>query len=353
MIFTASRGELADAISRAASGLPSRPLQDIYAMIHVMTDEDSCWLTAGDGDTIVSAAVSGLVSSGGSCAVPGRMLAEMAKYFAGSSVTLRHDSGMLEITAGRSRMALPAIDGGAYPKWLPPPAPSIWLDGEQFTAAIRKVAPAAGSTPPALTAVCLDVNGDVLRLVASDGGKMAYAEVKASLAGPPPAAPALLPARAARRFAATGSLGIGWDDALIGMQADGARMASRQIAGKYLPWQKVLAKEPGKAVAADARELTRALRMAQLAAGDTGRVQLAFSGDGLAVSSGDEGRECSEHVSLDYDGDDVTFLFGAQDLLDGLAGCGAVPGLAFTRPPAPLFLRDGEFRWMIAPRREL
>lgn len=357
MIFTAGCDQIAGVISRAASGLPSHPLQDIYGTIHIAAGEDSVRLTAGDGDVTISATVPGvLVSSDGSCVVRRRVLAEMSRYFAGNSVTVEYKDKRLEITAGKSRFTLPAADGDTYPQWAAPPAPAVRLDGEQFTAAIRRVAPAAADgAPPALTAICLDLeSGEHLQMVATDAARMAYTEVPVTPAGMLPGKPALLPARAARRIAVTGETGIGWDDSLIGVQADGMRMVSRQVSGKYLPWQKVMAKEPGTITAsADAKDLTRALRMAQLAASTTGRVEMTFSSAGLAVSSGDEGQECAEHVDAEYHGEEVTFLFGAQDILDGLAGCGSVAGMAFTQPPAPLFLRDGEFRWMVAPRREL
>ena len=50
----------------------------------------------------------------------------------------------------------------------------------------------------------------------------------------------------------------------------------------------------------------------------------------------------------------MTFLLGAQDVLDGLSGCGAVASMAFASSPARVFLRgEGSYRWMLAPRREL
>jgi DNA polymerase-3 subunit beta len=354
MIFTASCDQLAAVISRAASGLPAHPLQDTYTLLHMITAEDSVWLTAGDGDTAVTATGAALVTSGGSCVVRGRMLAEMSRYLSGSSVTFEYRDRQLLITAGRSRFTLPAAGGDTYPKWAQPPAPVIWLDGGELTAAIRRVAPAAADgAPPALTAIRLEAEDGKLVMVATDTARMAYVTLPIGDVALPPA---LLPARAARRLAWEGETGIGWDDALIGIEADGIRMVSRQIAGPYLPWRKVMGKEPGQVTTTvDVKEMTRALRMAQLAAGNGGRVELALTGrNGVTVSAGADGQDCAEHVDAEYDGGDVTFLFGVQDVLDGLAGCGEErAGMTFTKSSAPLFIRDGEYRWMVAPRREL
>jgi DNA polymerase-3 subunit beta len=379
MIFTASCDQLATVISRAAQGLPPHPLQDIYGMIRLETDLDAgmILMTAGDGDVTVTASVSCLPQAYGSCVVRGRVLAEMSKYFAGSSATFEYGEKRLEIAAGKSRFTLPAGSGDAYPEWAQSPPATLRLDGEQFASAVRRVVPAASGTAPVLTAIRLEPGDGVLILVATDVARMAYASVPFQVTGavhlglplgpivplPPPSGAALLPSKAAQRFARDleGMVYMGWNDALIGLKLvagdlSATEMVSRQIAGKYLPWRKVMSAEPGEfpVTGIDVKDLARALRMAQLAAGEGGRAELAFTADGLTVSAGDEGQECSEHVDMEYQGEDVTFLLGAQDVLDGLSGCGAVASMAFASSPARVFLRgEGSYRWMLAPRREL
>jgi len=126
----------------------------------------------------------------------------------------------------------------------------------------------------------------------------------------------------------------------------------RQVGGEYLPWRNVMAKEPEHYYQVDPKELTRALRLVQLAS-SFDRITAVFGDGAMVLTGGEGGQRCREDIPCSYQGEFRKFLLGAQYLLDGLAGCGDTAEVAFTEAPAPLFLRSGQYKYSLQPRREL
>jgi DNA polymerase III beta subunit, N-terminal domain len=362
--FTAKTQDLAALTAKVAQGLPSHPAQPVYAGFLMKTDLDAgnVSILASDGEMMQEVAGACDAESWGKCIVPGRLLNDISRYFAGDEVHFEHIGSELKITSGRSEFSLPARDADEYPVWKEPAPAFLQVDAAELAAGFRKVAPATGDNPVVLSAICMEPEEDALSLVTTDHSRMAVVQLPftpVNFWGRFPAA--LLPVRAAERFARNleGIAGIGWDEDMMLIQYaappfSGGRMIARLFQPPYLPWRKVLKLEPeGPGIACDTKELTRATRMAQLAAGPDNRISWTFGHHEVAVRAEREGRACTEYVPCMYEGTSQVFLLGAQHALDGLAGCGDTTQMTFTEPPAPLFLTSGNLKYMLKPRREL
>lgn len=382
LIFTADKEILHGAITRAVQGLPSRPHKPVLAgmLFTSITFADGSpsqvSVTASDEDLVFIAHFPAQVHETGTALLPGRMLSEMARYFPSGDIAVSYrDGGTADIAIRKSRFTISADDGKEYPRWRPPVGVLGTLDAAEFAAAVRKVTSAAARSDPVLSCVSVGLDegdGPALSLVCTDRSRMAVAFPKLS-----PSAPiasldcpdqALVPVGVMERFARVagdGEVHIGWDEKVIMLLADGLQVFSRQISNEAPPafegapprylfpgWRKVLARMPDTLVKADTAELVRAVRMAQLAAGENDRIVLTFRSDGLEVAASGDAR-VREHVEMGWDGEEVSAGFGAARLLDGLSGAGAVTEVGFTVPSAPLFLASGGFTYMMQQMRDL
>jgi DNA polymerase III subunit beta len=360
MIFTADRKELAEAIGRVAAGLPARPAQPVYAGLHLLAGADNAVkLTSSDGEMrFTSSADAGVVQQCGSCVVPGKLLSDISSYWAAGTVTFAREGSQLLITSGRSTFTLTAADGDIYPAWKEDVPAFLAVSGEELARGLRSVASSAGDQPVVLSGISMETDGDQLILVCTDHSRLAVASlVPGSFTLVKAPAPTILPAKTGERFARSceGEVIIGWDDSLILMQHSGLRMTARRIAGNFLPWRSVAELTPaGGWVTLDTRELSRAVRMAQLATTGWEWITFTFTAGELAVSAaGQEGRACTEYVSCDYAGEEISSDFGARFLLDGLAGCGDTAEMAVLHQrESKLFIRSEGWDYMIQSRRQ-
>jgi len=363
LAFSADREDLAEAISRASQGLNPHPSQPVYAGMLFSARNGEVEITASDGYMTFSAKTAAREHSGGTVLLPGKMIYEISRYFTGSHVAVDYyeNKGVAEIFAGRAKFTLSAADGKKYPKWQDPPEPVGTIDAEEFSLAVRKVAPAASKSHPVLRSIFLHPDTcceDRLYIVATDSSRMGVAAQSWEDAGllQVPADP-LVPVPVMERFAKAAAtedrITLGWNSKMIGFGAKGLQVTSRLNSGTFPKnWKKILDAAPENWIAFDPAELARVVKMAQLAA-DEGRVDLTFSGNDLHVSSQQQGRTFSDYIDTDYAGEDMTILFGAQVLLDGLSACKGEARMAFTAPLKPVFLRSGSFSYMLQPRRDM
>ena len=366
-----------------ANVLSSHPAQDIYARMVLSTDMDADHLCVLSSDGEMRLEVRGNCKPGsyGTCTVPGKLLADISRYFSAEQVHAEQEGSELKITSGRSQFSVPAGSAGDYPAWLTPAPPFIRLDGDELAYAFKQVVPSAGEDPVALSGVLLDIEDGMLNLVTTDRNRMAVVKLPyeeenhwqapgsigmvKTIDRSQIIPQALLPARSAEKLARNleGPAGIGWNAGVIFMQYKGkedspvlaGEMMMRLIAEPYPKWRTILAKEPPyTGIFFDTKEMIRAVKMAQLAAGADDKISWTFSCTEIAVKSAREGRECTEYVSCTWDRkEEITFLLGARYVLDGLAGMEDSTEVTFTDQVAPLFLRSGKLTYMVQPRREL
>lgn len=365
MIITADRKALSAAITRAAQGIGTRPVKPVHAgMLIEVSREAGVRLTGGDDDVSFAAQLNGTldVREEGSVILPGKMLNDITKYWTKDEVTIEAEPPLATVITSGSRFTLSCQDGEYYPSWTAPPPPLGQLGAEEFSDAVKKVIPAASDVEDLLKTVMIAIESDHLLMVSTDRYKMAVMSPElrsvslfADAGNFPPQV--LIPNWIFSRFArVTGSeVSFGWNDKLIMLGTEGLNVTARQFGGTFIAkWRQVMDSEPARCCTADTADLLRAVRMAQLASGDGDGIEMAFISEGnIAVSAkGDKGSSVTD-VPCDYQGEDITFAFGAQMVIDALGACEDSADLAFSTPLAPLFLRSEGLRFMLKPRREL
>lgn len=369
--FTADRHVLTAAISRAAQGAPPRPARPVYAgmLFDTRPVAKHVVLTTSDSQVTFRVTMPAVTPVyGGSFILPVKMLQEISRYWTGSEVTVSYEPDpkpgeqkTATITAGRSTFTVAAVDGDEFPQNdMDTPDLFLTIDGTDFADVLKRVVPAASDADPVLATVNVTLR-DKLWIVATDRYRMAIMnpdyEVGGMFATAKVEDNVLVAANVMEKFARTipkegGSVRLGWNDKLVSIQCEGMEVTAPTIGGKYLKWESIASVGQNLPTAAtvDTAELSRGVRMASVAAGSEGAVELTFrEGEVTVAATGDDGENASDTILADYSGDEVSFKLGHQMILDGLAGCGEMADFAWQRA---VFVRSEGFGYMMQPRRD-
>jgi DNA polymerase-3 subunit beta len=172
---------------------------------------------------------------------------------------------------------------------------------------------------PILNGVLWELRPDHMRMVATNGHRLAKMDVPASGGS---TADLIVPPKALeqirRLFGPEDALEVAKSDNHIGFRATGRLVFSRLIEGPYPNYEQVIPRENDKIATVDKMAFGAALRRTSVVASDqTHRIRLGFSG-GLvkfSVQTPDLG-EAQDELAVSYDGEPFEIGFNATYLLE-------------------------------------
>lgn len=359
MKFTVGRDALGEAVAFVSRALPSRPVVPLLSGMLIEASAGGLTLSCFDYEISARVSIDADVATPGSALVPGRLLAEITRSLPAQPADFAADAGMVNLSCGRAEFGLVCLPMEEYPALPDSPEPVGVLDSGLLAAAVAQVAPAASrdDTLPMLTAVCLDIVGDVMTLAATDRYRLAAREVSFAPSEPGRRALALVPAKimveAARTFQpgvpvtlAFGTEGgqrggLGADDqprpaeGLVSFDSGDRRLTARLIGGEFIRYRNRFGDDFGCRAEVPAGPVIEAVRRAALVAERAGPVRLSFAVDQVVIEAHAEGRaRAAETVGAEFSGDQPVISFNPHYLLDGLTAAAASgPGRAADDEP--------------------
>jgi DNA polymerase III subunit beta len=347
--FRVERDVLGQAVSWTARALPARPVVPVLAGLLLEAEGDELRLSCFDYEVSARAAVAAEVGEPGAALVPGTLLAEIARNLPSADVEVTTTAEMVVLTCGSAEFTLVSLPLAEYPALPAVPGVAGSVDGGLLATAAAQVGPAASrdDTLPMLTGVCLDFDGPVLTLAATDRYRMAVRTIWWEPADPQARFRVLVPARTLAEVARTMAPGKPVtiavaqplrDDArpadgLICFEGAGRRLTARLIGAEFIRYE---ARFPaGFAASAElpAGTFTEAVRRVSLVADRGAAVQLAFRRDVVVIEAQSAGRaRAVETVPAQLDGDDQVISFNPHYLLDGLAAAALTGHAALVEP---------------------
>jgi DNA polymerase III subunit beta len=347
MKFTVGREALGEAVAFVARALSSRPVVPLLSGMLLDAGPDGVVLSCFDYEVSARATVEADVIEPGTALVPGRLLAEITKSLPAQPVEFADDGEVVNLSCGRAEFGLVCLPVRDYPALPKSPPPVGVVDGGALACAVGQVAPAASrdDTLPMLTAVCLDINGPLLTLAATDRYRLAVSEVPFAPAEPDLRAIALVPAKimvdAARTLDAAGAavtiafaIDAGRDgragtrgaddqphpaEGLISLDSGDRRLTARLIGGEFIKYRSRFPDEFGSRADIPAGPMIAAVRRAALVTERAGPVRLSFRPDVVTIEAHAEGKaRAAETVGADFVGEHSVMTFNPHHLLDGL-----------------------------------
>jgi DNA polymerase-3 subunit beta len=326
MKLTITREQLQEGLVAVAASVPAKTTLPILSNILLEATKDGIRLSGTDLDIAVSTTVSASVDQEGAITLPARKLVEIVRELPSAAIRLTA-SGEQRVTieCGRSKFRLLGLPREEFPAFPGVKFDSGWrAPAKDLQKLIAHVAFAASTeeSRPILNGVLWELRPERMRMVATNGHRLARMDVPT----PPSAAAAqadlIVPPKALeqirRLFGSDDDVEIARSENHLGFRSASTQVFTRLIEGPYPNYEQVIPRENDKAATADKAAFTAALRRMSIVASDqTHRIRMAFANGSckLSVQTPDLG-EAQEEITVSYEGDPLEIGFNAAYLLE-------------------------------------
>ena len=226
-------------------------------------------------------------------AIPGKKFVETVRIYPDGLLTLEWpDTGnRLWLRAKGFNSEHNVQPGEGFPE-LPKPdvnLPIVQVPSQAFRKAIQlgSIAVSKDATKPALSGVLLHLSSKFIRVVSTDGFRLAVVELPVDT-GLEADARLIVPKRALDLLPGSlgddGHLSLSWDERSLFMDQPGLKFSTRRVTGNYPAYEKVLPSDLPKRVIIDREDFLRTLRIVGLKKDDYNKnVRLFFEFPNLRV----------------------------------------------------------------------
>jgi len=323
MRFTITREKLQEGLAAVTPAVPNKTTLPVLANLLVQTTDKGIRISGTDLDIAVSTEVTADVEAVGAITIPARKLSEIARELPAAPVRITATGDQrITLECGRSKFKLLGLPKSEFPSF---PAiafeKALKIPSGDLQKLISHTAFAASTeeSRPILNGVLWELRADAMRMVATNGHRLAKMEVpvtgakKADLIIPPKALEQIR-----RLFPAEEQLEVAQGENHLGFRSPFTSVYTRLIEGPYPSYDQVIPKDNDKYAILDRTAFTGALkRMSVVASDQTHRIRLSFNAGMLkfSVSTPDLG-EAQDELPIRYDGDPLDIGFNAAYLLE-------------------------------------
>lgn len=366
MQVTCAQEHLNKAVGLVGRAVSTRATMPILANILLETRKDALKLAATDLDHGIQTEIPATVKQGGAVTLPARLFTDIVANLPTAPVDIRTSEGGNTVhlqcgTVNYELMGLPAADFPLMPE--PDAAPVVRIDAALLRTMVRQTAFAVSTdeTRVFLTGLYLVLDGKEVRLVATDGGRLALRIGMLSVPATQKVG-VIVPAKTMHELTralggAEGDVEIALAENQILFTLPGARLVSRLIPGPFPNYQQVIPQGFKQRVVVGTERLLAAVRRVAITARDSANVVRLQATDGvltLASNTPEYGRS-EETVEVTAEGETVATAFNARYLLDCLSVLDSDElVLELTGPLSPGALKPGgqsEYTYVLAPVR--
>lgn len=325
MKFTITREQFQEGLSAVAASVPSKTTLPVLSNILLEASRDGLRLSGTDLDIAVSTVVPASVDQEGAITIPARKLAEIVRELPSASIRVSASGEQrVSIECGRSKFRLLGLPKDEFPAFPPVRFEGGWrTTAANLQKLIGHVAFAASTeeSRPILNGVLWELRADRMRMVATNGHRLARMDVPAAAAGAEQA-DLIVPPKALEQirklFASEEDIDVARSENHLGFRSQTTHVYTRLIEGPYPNYEQVIPRENDKVMTADKGAFASALRRMSIVASDqTHRIRMAFANGSckLSVQTPDLG-EAQEEVTVTYEGEALEIGFNAAYLLE-------------------------------------
>jgi DNA polymerase III subunit beta len=370
MKFTCNSKDIAAAVSAASKIVNTHTTVPILSNVLLQSEDGRIVARATDLELTLELSFPGKVSEPGAVTVPAKLLSSYLGNLPAAELELSGTPTRATVKCERSNYDFHALPADEYPP-LPgaPHAGQLSISAKRFRDAIDATIFAASSEEArgaVLMGTLVEVDGDMLTLVATDGYRLAKHRTRLSSGGKGQEryiVPSRALAEAARNLGGSEEITIGVlgpGNNQLALSAGEMAITVRLVDGQYPNYQQVIPAKFDRSVTVNTSALLGSLRRAELVAGDrASMVKLAIANQTLVVTaSSDISGNAYEEIEVEQKGDDLTIAFNARYLIDVLNHVKSPRALLeFLGPLSPAAIRpadgeDGEQLYILMPLRQ-
>lgn len=361
MRLTCNKDVLTEAIVIAGRGVSTRSTLPILTGILLKAEEKSLVLQATDLEIAVRNQIEAAVETQGSVVVPARLFTDIVRVLPSEDVVMDTASGSLAITCGKGEFSIRTLPSEDFPRFPEiSPERRCEIPAEVFSEVARQVLKAVSKdeTRPVITGVLMTVEGDLLRMVATDSYRLAIREAKLDKKGDE--LTAIVPAKALDEAArvvaeAGGSVEVGTSQNQAVFSQGGTTFVSRLIEGTFPKYQQLIPSETETKVVVDREAFLASVKRVSVFAQHNAALRVAVGEDELRLSAATQDvGEASETFEADIVGEPVEIAFNHAYLIDGLTSVNDEEiVIEITTPLKPGLIRtaSGGFTYLLMPIR--
>lgn len=325
MRFTISREKLQEGLAAVTASIPTKTTLPVLANIMVEATDKGIRLSGTDLDIAVTTEVAADVEMPGAITIPAKKLSEIARELPPAPVRMAA-AGEQRVTldCGRSHFKILGLPRDEFPAFPSVRFNESWrIRSGDLQKLIQHTSFAVSNeeSRPILNGVLWELKPETMRMVATNGHRLAKMELPIKSSGAP-AADMIVPPKALeqvrRLFPEDEELEVAKGENHLGFRSPFTAVFTRLIEGPYPPYEQVIPKDNNRVAIADRTALTSALRRMSIIASDqTHRIRLSFNSGMLkfSVQTPDLG-EANDELAIRYTGDALDIGFNANYLLE-------------------------------------
>lgn len=325
MRFTISREKLQEGLAAVTASIPTKTTLPVLANILVEATDKGIRLSGTDLDIAVTTEVAADVESTGAITIPAKKLSEIARELPPAPVRIAA-AGEQRITldCGRAHFKILGLPRDEFPSFPSVRFNESWRirSGDlQKLIAHTAFAVSTEESRPILNGVLWELRADMMRMVATNGHRLAKMEMPIKTTGAP-SSDLIVPPKALeqirRLFPEDEELEIARGENHLGFRSPFTAVYTRLIEGPYPNYDQVIPRDNNRVAIADRAALTSALRrMSVIASDQTHRIRMSFNAGMLkfSVQTPDLG-EAQDELAVRYTGDPLDIGFNANYVLE-------------------------------------
>ncbi|MFO7900837.1 MAG: DNA polymerase III subunit beta [Planctomycetota bacterium] len=329
MKLTCETKVLADSLALVASVVPTRSPKPVLGNVRLVAKEGTLELLATDLEVGIRRVLPDVtVEEPGEVLLPANQASGITREAPAQSISLRAEERTCTISYTGATYDLPCDDLADFPEmptFNEKNAVTVKASDLRTMITRTKFAAAREQARFALNGVLFALKGEVLRLVATDGRRLAVAKGKAKNQAGVSAEP-IIPTKAMELLdklmedpEETVQIEVGESQTIA--QTKAGTVCTRLVEGHFPDYQDVIPKGANKSLVAPANKLLSAIRRAALITTEESRsVKFALKKDALTLNTQTlEGRRATvEAESVKYEGEPLEIAFNPDYFTDML-----------------------------------
>jgi DNA polymerase-3 subunit beta len=340
------RERLREGLAVANTVIPTKSTKPILSNVCLVATEDGLELVGTDLEVALRYRIEDVkVTEPGTAVLPARVTFEFVRDLSGETVQLDSSGGNCTISGGADSCELVTSDPEEFPVVSHfDEAGAVSIQGGTFAALVGRTVFAAAREQGryAMHGVLMTIDDAGLRLVATDGRRLAVASSPIEAPDPLPK-PCIVPTKALQLFCRAihdplDQIKLSFSSNQIGMKTPQAEIFARLLDGEFPRYSAVIPTETSNRIEADAELLGRKIRLVANVTGDEARaVRLSLDKGHLELFGQSAGRgEATAHLEVEFKGSQAEIAFNPDYVIDGLKNCesGAVT-LEFNEKTSP------------------
>ncbi len=325
------REKLREGLAIVNNVIPPRSPKPVLENVCFVATDDALELVGTDLEVAVRYRIEDVkVAEPGPLVIPARVALDFIRDLSSETVTLQSSNGVCTITGGADSCELVTVDADEFPVISHfDDEVTLKIQGGTFTRLAGQTAFAAAREAGryAMHGVLLIIEDDSLKMVATDGRRLALASAPVD-APDAPIKSSIMPTKGIQLFCRViddplDMVQLQFGENQIGLKTKNAEIFARLIDGDYPKYDQVVPSSSANLVEANAELLGRKLRLVANVTGDEARaVRFKVDRGELELFGRSAGRgEAHAHMEVAFEGSEASVAFNPDYVLDGIKHC--------------------------------